>query len=127
MPSGPDATEADSINFALEDVLAADPDLAAADGDATTLSLADFDSSEDWGLDPSEDGNALLIHPNGSVELADVAAADVEFADLITIDGEELSQPIPVDDSTDGDDVADGDDDEVAEPATPDPVEETIA
>jgi hypothetical protein len=118
VPSGPAATEGDSINFALEDVLAADPDVPAADGDATTLSLADFDSSENWTLDPSEDGNALLIHPNGSVELADVAAADLGFADLasmITIDGEEFSEPIPVNDGTDGDDVADGDGDDAAD------------
>jgi RTX calcium-binding nonapeptide repeat (4 copies) len=111
-PGDPVATEGDTINFALEDVLAADPDVAAADGDATTLSLADFDASENWTLDPTEDGDALLIHPNGSVELVDVAAGDLEFADLaamITIDGEEFSEPIPVDDGADGDDGTDGD------------------
>jgi Ca2+-binding RTX toxin-like protein len=153
VPSGPpDAMEGDSINFALEDLLAADPDVPAADGDATTLSLADFDSSENWTLDPSEDGNALLIHPNGSVELADVAAADQGFADLasmITIDGEEFSEPITVDDGTEGDgtegddgtgdDGTDGDDDvagdedsadgeeETTQAASPDLMEETIA
>ena len=124
-PSALDPTSGDVINFALDDVLAADPDLPAADGDASSLSLADFDASANWGVGASEGGNLLLAHPNGSVELGNVAFANQTFASLssmITIDGEEVSEPIPVDDDVadgddgvddgvdDGDDVADGDD-----------------
>jgi Ca2+-binding RTX toxin-like protein len=132
-PSGLDATSGDSINFALADVLAADPGLPAADGDAGTLSLADFDASANWTVDASEDGNLLLIHPNGSVELANVAFTGQTFTSLgstITIDGAEFSEPIPVGDGTD--DVA-GDEDVaeeevvMAQLAFPDPMQAAFA
>lgn len=115
-PSALDPTSGDTINFALEHVLEADPDLPAADGDAESLSLADFDASANWTIGASEAGNLLLAHPNGSVELGNVAFADQTFeglSSMITIDGEEVTEPIPVDDvadGDDGDDVADGDD-----------------
>lgn len=154
-PSDLDPTVGDSINFALEDLLEADPDLPAADGDASSLSLDDFDASENWTLGSSEGGNLLFTHPGGSVEFSNVAFNDQMFADLgavIQVDGEEFDEPIPVDgdgDGTDGQEVADGDggtngedaaggetvDDEgaadggeeVVESGTPDAMEEAIA
>ena len=70
-----DPTAGDFINFALADLLEADPELPAADGDASSLSLADFDASANWTLGASEGGGLLLTHPNGSVEFASSRSA----------------------------------------------------
>ena len=101
-PSDVDPTVGDSINFALADLLAADPELPAADGTATSLTLADFDASANWTLDAADDGNLLLTHPGGSVEFGDIAFNDQQFADLgaaIKVDGAEIPTeevPVPV-------------------------------
>jgi Ca2+-binding RTX toxin-like protein len=111
VPSELDPTAGDSINFALADLLEADPDLPSADGDATSLSLGDFDASENWDLGGSEDGNVLLTHPGGSVEITNIQFSDQTFADLgpvIRVDGQEFQEPIPVDSSEGGGEVSDG-------------------
>ena len=93
-----DPTSGDKINFALADILAADPNLPAADGDASSLSLADFDANttDGWGVGASDGGNLLLGYPNGVVELANVPAANQTLSSFITIDGAEVTGPIPV-------------------------------
>lgn len=143
-PSDLDATAGDFINFALEDLLEADPDLPAADGDASSLSLDDFDASENWTLGSSEDGNLLVTHPGGSVEFTNAVFTDQMFADLgavIKVDGEEFDQPIPVDggdDGTGGGEVAGGDEtvdgegaaggeEEVVDSSPPEAMEEAMA
>ena len=116
---GADGTvEGDFINFALADLLEADPDLPAADGDANSLSLDDFVASPNWNLETSEGGSLLFSHPNGSVEFTDVADSGQTIDDLgavIKVDGVEFTAPIPVDGGDDGadggDDGADGGDD----------------
>ena len=139
-PSSLDPTVGDSLNFALADLLEADPGLPAADGDATSLSLADFDASANWTLGASEVGTLLFTHPNGSAELANAAFSGQTFAGLgavIKVDGAEFTQPIPVgaaggEGAAGGDDVAGGEDTvdgeaEVAEPSPSDSIEDAIA
>src|SRR5690606_14492518 len=80
----------DTINFTSDDLEEADPDLAGADGDDTSISAADFDASQNWTLSESADGNLVLTHPGGSVELGGTAFNNQTFADLassITVDG----------------------------------------
>ena len=104
-PSGLDPTAGDAIAFKLADILAADPALPAADGDASSLSLDDLDASGKWTLSAAQDGNLLFTHPGGSVEFGDIAFTDQHFADLgssILVDGQELTTPIPVESSTTG-------------------------
>ena len=98
-PSVLNPTEGDFVNFALADLLEADPDLPAADGDASSLSLGDFDASANWTLGSSEGGNLLFTYPGGSVEFTNVASSGQQFANLgtvIRVDGEEFDAPIPV-------------------------------
>jgi Ca2+-binding RTX toxin-like protein len=99
-PSELDPTAGDFINFELAKLLEADPELPAADGDAASLSLADFDASANWTLGSSEAGALLFTHPGGSVEFSNAAFSGQQFADLgavITVDGAEIpADGIPV-------------------------------
>lgn len=129
-PSALDPTVGDFLSLQSAQMLEADPDLAAADGDATTLSLDDLDASENWTFSSSEDGNLLLTHPGGTVEFSNAAFADQQFANLgglILVDGEEFNEPIAVEppDGGDGgegggegggDEIVDGGDEVVVEP-----------
>jgi Ca2+-binding RTX toxin-like protein len=121
----------DSINFALADLLAADPDLPAADGDAASLTIDDFDASANWTLGASEAGNLLFTHPGGSVEFSDVAFSDQTFAELdgaIQVDGAEIPAdgitdlPVEPEPPADGGEGADG-----GEPPVEPPPEDAIA
>ena len=54
---------------------------------------------------------ALLTHPNGSVEFAALPFSGQTFDTLgsvIKVDGVEFTAPIPVDDGVDGEDGTDG-------------------
>jgi hypothetical protein len=99
-PNELDPTVGDSINFALAKLLAADPALPAADGDAASLKLADFDASANWTLGSSEAGNLLFTHPGSSVEFSNAVFGGQQFADLgpvIKVDGAEVpTEGIPV-------------------------------
>jgi Ca2+-binding RTX toxin-like protein len=111
VPSALDPTAGDFIAFKLDDILAADPDLPAADGDAASLSLADLDASDNWTLGASDDGNLLFTHPGGSVEFANAEFTDQQFADLgssILVDGQEFNEPIAVEPPADGEQVDNG-------------------
>lgn len=114
VPNPFDPSSGDFIGFQSEQVLAADPELPAADGDATTLSLADFDASENWTFGSSEDGNLLLTHPGGTVEFTNGVFNDQMFADLgsvIRVDGEAFDEPIavePPDGGEGGEEIVDG-------------------
>ncbi len=95
-----DTAERDYIALGSEQVLAADPDLPAAnngdpdnpDDDENLLTLADFDASANWSLGASEDGWLSITHPNGTIELVGILpSADASFNDLapvIKVDGE---------------------------------------
>ena len=98
-PSGVDPTAGDFLAFKLADILAADPTLPAADGDAASLSLEDLDKSDKWTLSAAKDGNLLFTHPGGSVEFSDIAFNDQHFANIgssLLVDGREFTTPIPV-------------------------------
>jgi hypothetical protein len=98
-PGGLNPTSGDFLAFKSADILAADPNLPAADGDPTTLSLDDLDKSGKWTLSAAKDGNLLFTHPGGSVEFSDIPFNDQHFADLgssILVDGREFTPPIPV-------------------------------
>src|SRR5690606_20281133 len=85
----------DTTNFTSDALEEAAPDLAGADGDDTSISAADFDASQNWTLSESADGNLVLAHPGGSVELGGTAFNNQTFADLassITVDGQALDQ-----------------------------------
>jgi Ca2+-binding RTX toxin-like protein len=86
-------TLGDYISLNSEQVLAASPDLAAADGDASTLTLADFDAdpTEAWSIEDSDDGYILINHPGGSIELQGLQAENLTFeaiGPLLLVDGE---------------------------------------
>ena len=115
-----DTSQRDYISLSSEQVLAADPDLPAAnngdpdnpDDDETLLTLDDFDASENWSLGASEDGWLSITHPGGSIELAGILAnADASFNDLapvLKVDGEAWSGPIDLADGGGGEDTVDG-------------------
>jgi Ca2+-binding RTX toxin-like protein len=113
-PSAADPTAGDFLAFQLADILAADPDLPAADGTDTSLSLADFDASENWTLGAADDGNLLFTHPGGSVEFSDIAFNGQQFANLgtvIKVDGAEIpAEGVPVEPPSDGEASGGGDD-----------------
>lgn len=95
-----DTSQRDYIALSSEQVLAADPDLPAAnngdpdnpDDDETLLTLDEFDASENWSLGASEDGWLSITHPGGSIELVGIfPSADASFnalAPVIKVDGE---------------------------------------
>ena len=89
-----DVAERDYIALSSEQVLAADPDLPAAnngdpdnpDDDENLLTLADFDASANWDLGASEDGWLSITHPNGTIELVGILpTADASFNDLAPV------------------------------------------
>ena len=105
VPSSVDSTSGDFLGFKLADILAADPNLPAADGDANSLSLDDLDKSGKWTLSAAPDGSLLFTHPNGSVDFSNIAFNDQHFADLgssILVDGREFTTSIPVESTTAG-------------------------
>jgi Ca2+-binding RTX toxin-like protein len=141
-PDTLDPSVGDYIN--LVNVLEADPDLPAADGEASSLSPEDFDASANWTLGAGEGGAILFTHPGGSVEFTDTTFDGQTFAALaeagvLKIDGEVFDEDIPVEPSEPvdpsepteptepdgGGDVVDGPDGEV--PPVEEPMEEAIA
>ncbi|MEO1016895.1 MAG: hypothetical protein AAFY56_04300, partial [Pseudomonadota bacterium] len=115
------STTNDFLAFSSEQILAASPDLAAADGDASTLNLSDFAASSDYELDESANGDFVLTHPGGTIELQGVEFTEGQYEDLrpfILVDGETVpDEGIPVEvtdddgDTDDDEDVADDDGD----------------
>jgi Ca2+-binding RTX toxin-like protein len=112
-PNELDPSVGDSINFELAKLLEADSELPAADGDAGSLSLADFDASANWTLGASEAGDVLFTHPGGSVEFSNIAFGNQQFADLgavIKVDGAEIpADGIAVEPPANGEELASGD------------------
>jgi Ca2+-binding RTX toxin-like protein len=140
-PDPLDPSVGDFINFALEDLLEATPDLPAADGDSSSLSAEDFDESEDYDLGASDDGAIVLTHPGGSVEFTNTTFDGQTFAALadagvLKIDGEVFDEDIPVEPSEPvepptepdgGGEVVDGEVPPVEEPPVEEPMDEAIA
>ena len=67
--------EGDAVVLRLSDILDADPDLVEAAGDVTQLEPEDFDADADWAVTTSSNGNLLVEHPGGTIELAGVGVS----------------------------------------------------
>ncbi len=74
----------DKIVLNAGDVLASTPGLADADGDPALDVAKDLDASELWGLTASGDGDLIVIHPNGTIEIDGLKFSDsLGFADIL--------------------------------------------
>jgi Ca2+-binding RTX toxin-like protein len=59
----------DKIVLKVADVLASTPGLLALAGDPNAFDPEDLDASDKWNLGASSDGDLVVYHPNGSIEL----------------------------------------------------------
>jgi Ca2+-binding RTX toxin-like protein len=59
----------DKIVLKVADVLASTPGLLGLAGDPNAFDPEDLDVSEKWNLGASRDGDLVIYHPNGSIEL----------------------------------------------------------
>lgn len=66
----------DVISLNIDDVLDSTPGIAAASGDTNVLEASDFDAVAEWTLGASDEGNVVVTHPNGTIELAGIAFSD---------------------------------------------------
>ncbi len=74
----------DKIVLSTADVLASTPGLLALSGDTAAFETTDLDASELWGLSASCDGDILVTHPNGTIELNGVTYAQgLTFGDIL--------------------------------------------
>jgi Ca2+-binding RTX toxin-like protein len=74
----------DAIVLRVEDVLESTPGLLALAGDPAAFEPEDLDASPLWNLSASEDGDLLVTHPTGTIELNGIAYADgLTFRDIL--------------------------------------------
>jgi len=74
----------DKIVLSTAAVLASTPGLLALSGDPNAFETTDLDASDLWGLTASSDGDILVTHPNGTIELNGVAfASGLTFGDIL--------------------------------------------
>jgi Ca2+-binding RTX toxin-like protein len=66
----------DKIVLSVANVLASTPGLLALAGDPNAFDPEDLDASDKWGLSASHDGDLLVTHPNGTIELDGIKFAD---------------------------------------------------
>jgi Ca2+-binding RTX toxin-like protein len=59
----------DKIQLSVADVLASTPGLLALTGDPAAFEFTDLDASALWNLSASADGDLLVTHPNGTIEI----------------------------------------------------------
>ena len=70
----------DRIELSAADVLASSPDILGEDGE---FQPSDLDASDDYSIQASRDGNAEIVHPNGTIELNGVPfSEDLTFASI---------------------------------------------
>ncbi len=73
----------DKIALRTSQVLASDPGIAGLSGDPAKLEVSDFDASDVWHLTGSDNGDVIIVHPNGIIQLDGIAYSDdLTFADL---------------------------------------------
>jgi Ca2+-binding RTX toxin-like protein len=78
-----DATT-DKVVLKVTDVLASTPGLLAETGDPNALEATDLDKSALWNLSASSDGDLLITHPNGTIEIDTIDfAPTLTFADVL--------------------------------------------
>jgi Ca2+-binding RTX toxin-like protein len=79
------AVGTDKIVLNAADILIGDPDIITKSGDVDLLDATDFDADDDWDVEASHDGDVLIVHPTGTIELdgIDFGASTDSFADLL--------------------------------------------
>jgi Ca2+-binding RTX toxin-like protein len=79
------ALGADKIVLNAADILRSDGDIASKTGDPSLLDATDFDADSSWDVVASADGDVLIVHPNGKIELNGIkfGAATDSFAELL--------------------------------------------
>lgn len=93
-------TGLDTVDLTSADILKSSPGLAGLTGDSQAIEASDFDAAADWNLTTSADGNLLIVHPTGSIELIGTPFGEEtdSFADLlafVTIDGNAIPVGTP--------------------------------
>jgi Ca2+-binding RTX toxin-like protein len=74
----------DKIVLKVADVLASTPGLLALAGDPNAFDPEDLDVSDKWNLGASKDGDLVIYHPTGSIELDGIKFdASLNFASLL--------------------------------------------
>jgi Ca2+-binding RTX toxin-like protein len=76
----------DKVVLKVTDVLASTPGLLAESGNPNALEATDLDNSDLWNLSASKDGDLLITHPNGTIEIdaIDFSPA-LTFADVLPV------------------------------------------
>jgi Ca2+-binding RTX toxin-like protein len=79
------ALGADKIVLNAADILRSDSDIATKTGDASLLDATDFDADSTWDVSASKDGDVLITHPNGKIELNGIKFGEAtdSFAELL--------------------------------------------
>jgi Ca2+-binding RTX toxin-like protein len=79
------ALGADKIVLNAADILRSDSDIATKTGDASLLDATDFDADSTWDVTASKDGDVLITHPNGKIELNGIKFGEAtdSFAELL--------------------------------------------
>jgi Ca2+-binding RTX toxin-like protein len=79
------AVGSDKISLNAADILIGDPDIITKSGDPSLLDATDFDADSSWDVRASRDGDVLIVHPTGTIELDKVkfSAATDSFAELL--------------------------------------------
>jgi Ca2+-binding RTX toxin-like protein len=76
----------DKVVLKVADVLASTPGLLAESGNPTALEATDLDKSTLWNLSASKDGDLLITHPNGTIEIDTVDFSPaLTFADILPV------------------------------------------
>ncbi len=74
----------DKVVLKVTDVLASTPGLLAESGDPNALEATDLDKSALWNLSASKDGDLLITHPNGTIEIDTIDFSPaLTFADVL--------------------------------------------
>ena len=75
----------DKVSLNAADILRSDSDITTKSGDAALLDATDFDADSSWDVIASADGDVLVVHPNGKIELNGIrfGAATDSFAEIL--------------------------------------------
>jgi Ca2+-binding RTX toxin-like protein len=75
----------DKISLNAADILRSDSDITTKTGDASLLDATDFDADSSWAVKASGDGDVVVVHPNGEIELNGIkyGASTDSFAELL--------------------------------------------
>jgi Ca2+-binding RTX toxin-like protein len=79
------ALGSDKVSLNAADILRSDSDITTKTGDAALLDATDFDADSSWDVVASADGDVLVVHPNGKIELNGIkfGAATDSFAEIL--------------------------------------------